>query len=63
MFLIHDGESLSDIKVRIQKRLQVPDEQFLKVLVQTFHYIIDPGSSMIDADLIILGIVDLLKFT
>ncbi|XP_062207010.1 ubiquitin C-terminal hydrolase 13-like isoform X2 [Phragmites australis] len=29
-FLIHDGESLSDIKVRIQKRLQVPDEQFLK---------------------------------
>jgi ubiquitin carboxyl-terminal hydrolase 7 len=30
LFLIHDGESLSDIKVRIQKRLQVPDEQFLK---------------------------------
>ncbi|GJN17517.1 hypothetical protein PR202_gb04593 [Eleusine coracana subsp. coracana] len=30
LFLIHDGEALSDIKVRIQKRLQVPDEQFLK---------------------------------
>ncbi|OEL23661.1 Ubiquitin carboxyl-terminal hydrolase 13 [Dichanthelium oligosanthes] len=29
-FLIRDGEALSDIKVRIQKRLQVPDEQFLK---------------------------------
>ncbi|KAJ1285596.1 hypothetical protein BS78_03G290900 [Paspalum vaginatum] len=29
-FLIHDGETLSDLKVRIQKRLQVPDEQFLK---------------------------------
>jgi len=29
-FLIHDGEALSDIKVRIQKKFQVPDEQFLK---------------------------------
>ncbi|PWZ30545.1 Ubiquitin carboxyl-terminal hydrolase 13 [Zea mays] len=29
-FLIRDGEALSDMKVRIQKRLQVPDEQFLK---------------------------------
>ncbi|KAL6845478.1 hypothetical protein ACP4OV_024973 [Aristida adscensionis] len=29
-FLIRDGEALSDIKARIQKRLQVPDEQFLK---------------------------------
>nr|CAB3478443.1 unnamed protein product [Digitaria exilis] len=28
-FLIRDGETLSDMKVRIQKRLQVPDEQFL----------------------------------
>ncbi|KAL6614421.1 hypothetical protein ACP70R_036691 [Stipagrostis hirtigluma subsp. patula] len=29
-FLIRDGEAVSDIKIRIQKRLQVPDEQFLK---------------------------------
>jgi ubiquitin carboxyl-terminal hydrolase 7 len=29
-FLIRDGEALADIKVRIQKRLQIPDEQFLK---------------------------------
>ncbi|KAM0883676.1 hypothetical protein ACQ4PT_031462 [Festuca glaucescens] len=29
-FLIHDGEALSDIKVRIKKKFQVPDEQFLK---------------------------------
>ncbi|CAD6229664.1 unnamed protein product [Miscanthus lutarioriparius] len=29
-FLIRDGEALSDIKLRIQKRLHVPDEQFLK---------------------------------
>jgi ubiquitin carboxyl-terminal hydrolase 7 len=35
-FLIRDGEALSEIKLRIQKRLQVPDEQFLKVLVSTF---------------------------
>ena len=35
-FLIRDGEVLADIKVRIQKRLRIPDEQFLKVLVSTF---------------------------
>jgi len=29
-FLIRDGEVLADIKVRIQKRLKIPDEQFLK---------------------------------
>ncbi|CAM0883475.1 unnamed protein product [Alopecurus aequalis] len=29
-FLIRDGEALSDIKVRIQKKFQVPDEEFLK---------------------------------
>jgi len=29
-FLIRDGEVLADIKVRIQKRLRIPDEQFLK---------------------------------
>ncbi|XP_062201207.1 ubiquitin C-terminal hydrolase 13-like [Phragmites australis] len=31
-FLSRDGEALSDIKVRIQRRLQVPDVQFLKYL-------------------------------
>ncbi|VAH80645.1 unnamed protein product [Triticum turgidum subsp. durum] len=29
-FLIREGEALSDIKVRIQKKFEVPDEQFLK---------------------------------
>jgi ubiquitin carboxyl-terminal hydrolase 7 len=29
-FLIRDGETLSDIKVRIQKKLLVSDEQFAK---------------------------------
>lgn len=28
--VIHEGETLSDIKVRIQKKLQVPDEEFAK---------------------------------
>ncbi|CAM0883473.1 unnamed protein product [Alopecurus aequalis] len=35
-FLIRDGEALSDIKVRIQKKFQVPDEEFLKVRSQLF---------------------------
>lgn len=29
--VIHEGEALSEIKVRIQKKLQVPDEEFSKV--------------------------------
>lgn len=29
-FLIREGEALSDIKLRIQKKFEVPDEQFLK---------------------------------
>ncbi|XP_037414267.1 ubiquitin carboxyl-terminal hydrolase 13-like isoform X2 [Triticum dicoccoides] len=29
-FLIREGEALSDIKVRIQKKFEVPDEQFIK---------------------------------
>ncbi|KAK3017522.1 hypothetical protein RJ639_007459 [Escallonia herrerae] len=28
--IIHDGETLSDVKLRIQKKLQVPDEEFSK---------------------------------
>lgn len=31
-FLVtHEGETLADVKVRIQKKLQVPDEEFAKV--------------------------------
>lgn len=30
-FVIHEGETLAAIKVRIQKKLQVPDEEFAKV--------------------------------
>lgn len=33
--VIHEGETLAEIKVRIQKRLQVPDEVFAKVMY--FH--------------------------
>ncbi|KAH7541842.1 hypothetical protein FEM48_Zijuj02G0010400 [Ziziphus jujuba var. spinosa] len=29
-FVIHEGETLAEIKVRIQKKLQVPDEEFAK---------------------------------
>lgn len=29
--VIHEGETLTDIKVRIQQKLQVPDEEFAKV--------------------------------
>lgn len=29
--VIHEGETLADVKVRIQKKLQVPDEEFSKV--------------------------------
>ncbi|KAJ8446165.1 hypothetical protein Cgig2_015936 [Carnegiea gigantea] len=29
-WVIHEGETLADIKVRIQKKLQVPDEEFSK---------------------------------
>lgn len=29
--VIHEGETLAEVKVRIQKKLQVPDEEFAKV--------------------------------
>lgn len=29
--VIHEGETLAEVKVRIQKKLQVPDEEFSKV--------------------------------
>lgn len=31
--MIHEGETLAVVKVRIQKKLQVPDEEFSKVLL------------------------------
>ena len=31
--VIHEGETLEEVKVRIQKKLQVPDEEFSKVLI------------------------------
>lgn len=30
--VIHEGETLDEIKVRIQKKLQVPDDEFCKVI-------------------------------
>ena len=30
--VIHEGETLTEVKERIQKKLQVPDEEFSKVL-------------------------------
>ncbi|XP_020574244.1 ubiquitin carboxyl-terminal hydrolase 12-like [Phalaenopsis equestris] len=29
-FVLHDGETLAEVKVRIQKKLQIPDEEFSK---------------------------------
>jgi len=29
--VIHEGETLAEVKVRVQKKLQVPDEEFSKV--------------------------------
>ena len=29
--IIHEGETLAEVKERIQKKLQVPDEEFSKV--------------------------------
>jgi len=29
--VIHEGETLAEVKVRIQQKLQVPDEEFSKV--------------------------------
>lgn len=31
-FVLHEGETLVEVKARIQKRLHVPDEEFAKVL-------------------------------
>lgn len=31
--VIHEGETLEEVKVRVQKKLQVPDEEFSKVLI------------------------------
>lgn len=33
--VIHEGETLADIKLRIQKKLQVPDEEFAKVCINS----------------------------
>ncbi|KAE9447937.1 hypothetical protein C3L33_20150, partial [Rhododendron williamsianum] len=30
LFVVHEGETLAEVKVRIQKKLQVPDEEFSK---------------------------------
>ncbi|KAG5549845.1 hypothetical protein RHGRI_014971 [Rhododendron griersonianum] len=30
LFVVHEGETLAEVKVRIKKRLQVPDEEFSK---------------------------------
>jgi len=36
--VIHEGETLAEIKVRIQKKLQVPDDEFGKVFTHTSSY-------------------------
>ncbi|KAL8485289.1 hypothetical protein ACS0TY_027552 [Phlomoides rotata] len=36
--VIHEGETLAEVKVRIQKKLQVPDEEFSKVCSTTFLF-------------------------
>lgn len=34
--VIHEGETLEEVKVRVQKKLQVPDEEFSKVFSKNF---------------------------
>ena len=36
--VIHEGETLAEIKVRLQKKLQVPDEEFSKVYLTSDIY-------------------------
>jgi len=36
--VMHEGETLAVIKVRIQKKLQVPHEEFAKVYLTSYHY-------------------------
>ena len=31
LLVIHEGETLAEVKARIQKKMQVPDEEFSKV--------------------------------
>lgn len=33
ILVIHEGETLAEIKARIQKKLQVPDDEFSKVFL------------------------------
>lgn len=44
LFVIHGGETLADVKLRIQKKLQVPDAEFsnvcMSVLFNYLHYIL-----------------------
>lgn len=35
--VIHEDETLGDVKARIQKKLQVPDDEFSKVLILDVH--------------------------
>lgn len=37
--VIHEGETLAEVKVRVQKKLQVPDDEFSKV---TFPHLKKP---------------------
>ena len=36
--VIHEGETLAEIKERIQKKLQIPDEEFAKVYLTSYIY-------------------------
>lgn len=39
--IIHEGETLSDVKARIRKKLQVPDEEFSKVTYFLFLFFLN----------------------
>lgn len=44
---IHDGETLAEVKVRVQKKLQVPDEEFAKVFaLYLFIHLVDQAHSL-----------------
>ena len=42
--MIHEGETLEEIKTRIQKKLHVPDEDFAKVCTSLSDLIIATGN-------------------
>lgn len=46
--VIHEGETLAEVKERIQRKLQVPDEEFSKVFLLGCYHFILLGNSLVN---------------